>query len=109
LNTQKKFYGRTILNAEELEGIDRGYKAELEYYRVDNINSSNSVKEESILYGIEVVKKERLNDGNLNTEKNIVKYISQDKGQVDKMLKKLYTYQVTPVALENIIDDLKKE
>ena len=108
MSEKKVFYGGTILNSEDLLRENINNKIELEYYKIGTSNENNYLNESSVLYGIEVVKKEYLDDSNYTQEKSCIKYVSHNEKAIDEMLYKIRKYQVTPIALENVIDDLKK-
>lgn len=73
----------------------------LEYYSILN--------EEKELYGIEICKKEKSNLGIENIEKNIVIDYTNDKSNIENLIKCMFENKVTPVTLQDIIRDIKQE
>lgn len=99
----KKFYAGVVLNKDELTNSDSNH-IELEYYKILRTNRE-SITRKSNLYGIEIVKKEYL--GKRKTkEKNNIYNLTNDETVVDKLLDILKTNKVTPIALNDIVDEI---
>ena len=102
----KAYYGATFLEEEDLKETNINHKIELEYYTTRNHTNEN-VKEESVNYGIEIIKKEYKND-KVNTEKNNREYISNNAEKVIEIIETLKRHKVTPIGLNDVLDDLLK-
>lgn len=100
MNYLKKFYGRTVIDGSDSEELATDHKIELEYYQIKNETSSKP-------YGIEIVKKRMENDI-LNIEEKTVRHICNEEDNNNKLLEILMLNKVTPVAVDDIIQDLSK-
>lgn len=98
----KAFYGGSFMKKEELSEVGIYHPIKLEYYRTWE-NENNLSK-----YGIEVIKTEYL-DNKLNVETAEVKDITDEEKEINGILGLLKEYQVTPITVENIIEDMKKK
>lgn len=95
----KTFFDGVFISSEHLEEAGIQYPIKLEYYktsREENVKSK---------YGIEVVKTEYLN-GNVKVETKEVKNVTDDIEQVDKILTLLRNNEVTPIGIEDVLEDL---
>lgn len=100
---ERILYGETQIE-EELLRKNRIYNnIELEYYKIKSNKVSKS-KKENIIYGIEIVKKEYIND-KIKEEKETVETLTKNEELVNKILEKLKNNKVTPTSLEYIITD----
>ena len=95
----KYFFGCTFMNQEELKDIGIKYPIKLEYY----ITKTN----DDIKYGIEVVKTSYIKK-NIDIEKRTLPSIVNDESMINKILKTLKKYRVTPISAEYVIEDLLK-
>ncbi len=102
----KYFFGCTFMNQEELKDIGTKYPIKLEYYKTKT-NTSNIKNNNEIKYGIEVVKTSYIKE-NIDVEKRTLPAIVKDESLIEKILKTLKKYRVTPVSAEYIIEDLLK-
>ena len=66
------------------------------------------VKEDEKKFGIALVKEENDGKKDVITEKIIESHLSNNENLIDNLLKILVNYQVTPVAIGDIISDFKK-
>lgn len=107
MGVYKKFYGCTFFTEEDMKESSIKGKVELNYYKIKS-NNANTLNEDDALYGIEVVKKQYDEDDKIFEETQSINNITQNEGYVDKMLETLRDYKVTPVGLQNVIDDLKQ-
>lgn len=99
----KKFYAGVVLNKDELANSDSNH-IELEYYKILRTNRQSLTKK-SNLYGIEVVKREYL--GKRKTkEKNNIYNLTNDEALVDNLLDILKTNKVTPITLNDVIEEI---
>ena len=88
----KKLFGEANINVENFNEAERKQKIKVKYYKL----TASEVKEE--------------NDGKKDviTEKIIESNLSNNENLIDNLLKILVNYQVTPVAIGDIISDFKK-
>ena len=100
----KKFYGKTFLETNDIRGTNVKNRIELEYYRIKK-KKHHLLKENTETYGIEVVKKE-YKGHKINIEKEKVDKISNKKANIDSILNILKEFQVTPIALKDVIEDM---
>lgn len=94
----KKFYGKTTIDSSDSEELNKECKMELEYYQLENSTSKHQ-------YGIEIVKKERVNNL-LNIEKKMVNNICNKEQETNKLLELLMINKVTPISVDDILQDL---
>ena len=99
----KKFYAGVVLNKDELTDSDSNH-IELEYYKIAKTNKE-SITKKSNLYGIEIVKREYLGKKKLK-EKNNIYNLTNDETIVDKLLDILKTNKVTPITLNDIVEEI---
>lgn len=100
---RRKLYGTTIIDSSDSEEIKGDHKIELEYYET----KSNIVfLEDSKPYGIEIVKR-NIENNKIDIEKKTINNIYQEEQDTDKLLKLLIHNKVTPIAVEDIIEDIR--
>ena len=97
----KTCYGMTYFDENDLKETQINHKVELEYYRT-NICAENNFK-----YGIEICKKEYIND-NVKVETNKIENITSSSDKVIEIINTLKRYKVTPVGLNDVLEDLLK-
>ena len=102
----KIFYTSTFIKKEELEEVGINYPIKLEYYKI--INEDEIMKGEKERFGIKVIKTEYRNDETKTEEKEIT-YLSNDEQKVEKILKLFKENEVTPIGVEDVLEDLSKE
>lgn len=107
MGVYKKFYGCTFFSEEDMKEANIKGKVELDYYKIQS-NNFDMLNEDNSLYGIEVVKKQYDSKDKVYEEIQSVKDITKNESCVNKMLETLKEYKVTPVGLQNVIDDLKQ-
>ena len=93
----KKLYGKAVIDSSDSEEIQKEDKIELEYYQIKNERS----------YGIEIVKKQ-IENNIMNIEEKTVGHICNEEQDNNKLLEILMLNKVTPVAVDDIIQDLSK-
>ena len=76
------------------------YPIKLEYYKT--IETEENVKAK---YGIEIVETE-FKEGRVNVESKGVKNIAETSKEIGKILTMLRNYKVTPMGIEDAIDEL---
>ena len=94
----KKLYGKTVIDSSNNEEMDKSHKIELEYYQI----KSNT---EGKPYGIEIVKKNRKNE-KMNIENSVIYNIYSEEKDNNNLIEKLMKNKVTPVALNDVVEDL---
>lgn len=101
----KVYYGNTILDTKDLKDTNIKNRIELEYYRTKK-RKNHFVRENTAMYGIEIVKKEYAGK-RVNIEKEKIDRISDKKSSIDLIINKLKQFKVTPITLKDIVDDIK--
>ena len=97
----KTFFDGIFIDKNRLleEGIK--YPVKIEYYKT--VTGKENVENK---YGIEIVKTE-FKDGNINVESNEVLNITNNLNEADRILKLLCDNEVTPIAMQDVLDDLR--
>ncbi len=103
----KNFCGEVILKNEDLSECCNKYPIELNYYKTCT-KKSNIIKEEYEVYGIEIIKKEYMGN-RIHTESMCVNNITKNEKTLDKVVKILKDNTVTPVTLNDVINDMFKK
>lgn len=104
--SSRTYYGGTFLGEQELKDANINHRIELEYYTTKNYINEET-KEEITTYGIEVIKKEYKEDG-IDTESSNRKDISSNSDKVIEIIETLKKYKVTPIGLNDVLEDLLK-
>ena len=104
LKSTKEFCGEVFLEPEDLSQSYRKYPIELDYYKICT-KKSNIIKENYEIYGVEIVKKEYLED-QVHTESMCVDSITRNEKTLNKVVEILKENVVTPVTLKDIINDM---
>lgn len=104
MSDSKVYYGAAIFNKEDLLEARKKNKIKLEYYSI----KQKKLQEESQQYGIEVIKKEYTKD-NIKIEKRRIDNISENAKKVINIIETLKKYKVTPIGLQDVVEDLLKE
>ena len=76
----------------------------LEYYVLERI-SKNKDNKDLKLYGVEIVKRELVNDNTILVEKKSMEDVSVSEKWIYELVAKLAKYAVTPVSLKNVLED----
>jgi len=103
MKDRRELYGETFINRTDSEEIVEPIK--LSYYKVTHFG--DSLEEESVTYGIEVVKEQRENDIAMKETKEVENRISKE-AQAEALLEILKMHKVTPVGLQDVLDDFKR-
>lgn len=101
MKSSKTCYGMTYFDENDLKETNINHKIELEYYKT-NEKINNDLK-----YGIEIVKKEYINN-NVTLESNNMQNISKSSDKVIEIINTLKKYKVTPIGLNDVLEDLLK-
>ncbi len=100
MNYLKKLYGKAVIDSDDLEELVEDNKIELEYYQIKSEASSKP-------YGIEIIKRNIENDI-MNIEEKTVYNICNEEENNNRLLDILMSNKVTPIAVDDIIEDLSK-
>lgn len=100
----KVYCGNAFLDGKDLMDNSLKNRIELEYYRTKK-KKHYFLKEDTEIYGIEIVKKEYLGN-KINVEKEKVDKISNKKTTIDFILNKLREFKVTPISLKDVVHDI---
>ena len=103
----KVYCGSAFLDMQDLKENNLKNRIELEYYRTKR-RRNFFVREDTQIYGIEIVKKE-YQGKKINIEKDKVDEISNKKTTIDSILKKLKEFKVTPITLKDVVHDIMKD
>lgn len=101
MHNLRTFFGKTTINNEDAEqaNFDRMY---LEYYK--NVNE-REIKKDEKPYGVTIIKKTQIGKI-LEIKEKEVKNILNRENDVDNILKLLVEYKVTPIGLDDVLQDL---
>lgn len=101
MHNLRTFFGKTTINNEDAKqaNFDRMY---LEYYK--NVNE-REIKKDEKPYGVTIIKKTQIGKI-LEIEEKEVKNILNRENDVDNILKLLVEYKVTPIGLDDVLQDL---
>lgn len=102
METTKEFYGKVYLNSEYLRDRNTQNPMELEYYKTKRANKLNEEKE---VYGVEIVKNE-YNGKEILTERNSLEYLTDNENTANKIIEILKDNTVTPISLNDVINDM---
>ena len=102
MKNTRKFYGDTIIKLEDMEEEDTNNKFKIEYYQLES-----AITEASHLarYGVEILKRDVVNDEIL--ERKEIRDITNVEEKIYNVLDILYRNEVTPVSVDDIIEDLQ--
>ena len=107
MKNKKTFYGDVMIDKYNLKDSSINYPIELEYYKVSQ-NRTNIINEDYEIYGVEIIKKEYIED-RIETESMCVENLTKNEKTVDKIIKILKDNTVTPITLKDVINDMFKQ
>ena len=96
----KTFFDGIFIDNEVLCKEEIDYPIKLEYYKTIAIEENVEAK-----YGIEIVKTE-FKKGEVNVESNMVKNITNNVEEANKILAILRNNEVTPIGMQDVLDDM---
>ena len=99
----KTFFDGIFLDRSKLEEEGIKYPIKLEYYKT--IAESENVEAK---YGIEVVKTEYKSEF-VNVESNKLENLTNSSKEIEKILAILRDNEVTPIAMQDVLDDMSIE
>lgn len=102
----RTYFSSTFIEKEVLNEAGIYYPIKLDYYKI--INEQEINKQEKAKFGIHVVKTEyKQNDTKVENKK--IPYVSDDEETIENILQILKENVVTPIAVEDILQDFTKE
>ncbi len=101
MNNSKTCYGTAYFDEKDLKDSNINHRVKLEYYETKKLKNDN------LEYGIEVLKKEYINDSFIE-ESNKIENISRSSDKVIEIINTLKKYKVTPIGLNDVLEDLLK-
>ena len=101
LHNLRTFFGKTTINNEESENFNFD-KIYLEYYKNRN---EEEIKAKDKPYGVTIIKKTQTGKILEIEEKEITNIINKE-NDADNILKLLVAYKVTPIGLDDVLQDL---
>ena len=102
----KIFFGSVFIDEEKLREVGIDYPVKVEYYKEVNRDSSSDGGD--IKFGVKVVKTE-YRPNNVVIENRDVKCFTNDEVRIDRLLRVLKAGEVTPVCVDDVIEDFCKE
>lgn len=99
----KNFFGSIFMNRDRLSEAGINYPIKVEYYKI--INEEEKIKENKLIYGIQVIKTEYKDKIGVEQEK--IEHITNDETEITKILDLIKEYEVTPIGLEDVILEIK--
>ena len=99
----KTFFDGIFIDNEELEAEGKEYPIKLEYYKTIAIEENVEAK-----YGIEIVKTE-YKKGEVNVENSIMKNITDNANELERILTILRNNEVTPIGMQDVLSDMFAE
>ena len=100
------FFNSTFIKQETLNEAGIIHPIKLEYYKI--INEDEIIKKEKAKFGINVVKTEYI-ENNIKVEDKKIQYVSNDERKIEEILNLLKEYEVTPIAVEDVLNDFSKK
>ena len=100
----KNFFGSIFINRDELRNAGIDYPIKVEYYKITN--EEEKMKENKLMYGIQVIKTEYRDKIGVEQEK--IEHITNDENEIMKILGLIKENEVTPIGLEDVILEIKK-
>lgn len=99
----REFYGDTVIDKNDYNEFDGEFKIHLTYYKTQDCLN---LDDKNVSYGMQVVKKQT--DGkNMKVETKEFSNIADTEEKVDSILEILKRNKVTPVAVRDVLEDMK--
>ena len=99
----KNFFGSIFINRDDLREAGINYPIKVEYYKI--INEEEKIKENKLIYGIQIIKTEYKEKIGIEQEK--IEHITNDENEITKILSIMKENEVTPIGLEDVILEIK--
>ena len=103
----KTFFDGIFISKEHLNQAGIKFPIKLEYYKTTREESSKIARENENKYGIEIVKTE-YREGNVRVETKEINNIANNIKDQEKILTLLRDNEVTPIGVEDVLEDLLK-
>ena len=100
------FFGGTFIKKENLEEAGIVNPIKLEYYKI--INEDEFINKDNAKYGIKIVKTEYIKD-DIKTENKEIKHLSDNEEKTNQILEVLKRNEVTPIGVQDIMQDLLQD
>ena len=97
----RAYYGEIFLEKEDLKETNIKHKIKLEYYTIKEEKNNKDT------YRIEIVKKE-YTDHTIEKQVSSKNFISNNSQKVIEIINTLKKYKVTPIGLNDVLEDLLK-
>lgn len=102
----KIFSGSTFIKKEKLQEAGIYHPIKQEYYKI--IHEEEVVKQEKAKYGIHIVKTE-YKEPEIKIENKSISHLSNDEKKTEEILKIMKENEVTPIGVEDILQDFSKK
>ncbi len=99
----KTFFDGVFIDNEKLQAEGIEYPIKLEYYKTIAMEENVEAK-----YGIEIVKTE-YKKGEVNIESSTVNNVTNSVNEADRILTILRNNEVTPIGMQDVLDDMFAE
>ena len=99
----KNFFGSIFINRDKLQEAGIDYPIKVEYYKI--INEEEKIKENKLMYGIQIIKTEYRDKIGVEQEK--IEHITNDENEITEILDLVKENEVTPVGLEDVVLEIK--
>ena len=103
----KTFFDGIFISKEHLNEAGIKFPIKLEYYKTTREESNEIARENENKYGIEIVKTE-YREGNVRVETKEINNIANNIKDQEKILTLLRDNEVTPIGVEDVLEDLLK-
>ncbi len=102
----RTYFSSTFIEKEVLNEAGIDYPIKLDYYKI--INEDEMIKQEKAKFGIHVVKTEYKKE-QVKVENKKIPYVSNDEKTIERILNMLKENMVTPITVEDILNDFTKK
>ena len=102
----KIFSGSTFIKKERLQEAGIYHPIKLEYYKI--IHEDEIVKQEKAKYGMHIIKTE-YKEPEIEIENKIIPHFSNDEKRTEEILKIMKENEVTPISVEEVLQDFSKK
>ena len=99
----KNFFGSIFINRDDLKKAGIDYPIKVEYYKITN--EEEKIKQNKLIYGIQIIKTEYRDKIGVEQEK--IEHITNDEGEITRILSLMKENEVTPIGLEDVILEIK--
>lgn len=103
----KTFFDGIFISKEHLDEAGVKYPIKLEYYKTKQNENRDNIGENEKIYGIEIVKTEYKN-GNVVVETKELNNLTNKAEEQENILELLKNNEVTPIGVDDVLEDLLK-